>query len=71
MSFVKLLISEKSSEKPIGAFRSKQSLKGKKGKAFADKGYISKRLNVKLLREGVHLMTKVKKHEKPTPVSIR
>ena len=26
MSFVKLLISEKCSEKPIGAFRSKQSL---------------------------------------------
>ena len=45
-------------------------MKGKKGKAFADKGYISKRLNVKLLREGVHLMTKVKKNMKNQLLSL-
>ncbi|MCB9092691.1 MAG: IS982 family transposase [Halobacteriovoraceae bacterium] len=45
-------------------------MKDKKGRAFADKGYISKRLNIKLLRAGVHLMTKVKKNMKNQLMSL-
>ena len=45
-------------------------MKGKKGKAFADKGYISKKLIINLLKEGIHLMTKVKKNMKNQLLSL-
>jgi hypothetical protein len=36
-------------------------VKGIKRKAFADKGYISEKLSQKLMKNGIHLFTKIKK----------
>lgn len=41
-----------------------------KGKAFADRGYISKKLTQVLMRNGVHLFTKVKKKMKNCLMSL-
>lgn len=38
--------------------------KGMKGKAFADRGYISEKLSNDLMKNGIHLFTKVKKNMK-------
>lgn len=43
---------------------------GKKGKAFADRGYISKKLEKDLLTQNVHLMTKTKKNMKNRLVAL-
>jgi len=51
--------------KPVPAM-----MKGLKGKVFADKGYISKKLSVNLLKKGIHLMTKVKKTMKNQLLSL-
>ncbi len=39
-------------------------IKGMKGKAFADRGYISEKLTQILMKNDIHLFTKIKKNMK-------
>ncbi|WP_162180821.1 IS982 family transposase [Candidatus Protochlamydia amoebophila] len=41
-----------------------ETIQGVKGKAFADRGYISEKLTNTLMQKGIHLFTKVKKMKK-------
>lgn len=41
-----------------------EMVKGMQGKAFADRGYISEKLSATLMKNGVHLFTKVKRNMK-------
>jgi Transposase DDE domain len=45
-------------------------LKGLTGKLFGDKGYIGKKLAATLLRQGLALMTKVRKNMKALPMTL-
>ena len=45
-------------------------MNGKDGKLFGDRGYISSKLCLELLKRGVHLMTKVKKNMKNQLLSL-
>lgn len=45
-------------------------VKGMKGKAFADRGYISEKLTQTLMKDSIHLFTKVKKNMKNKLVSL-
>lgn len=45
-------------------------IKGMKGKVFADRGYLSEKLVDTLMKEGIHLFTKVKKNMKNKLMSL-
>ncbi len=45
-------------------------VKGLTGKLFSDKGYIGKKLANTLLRQGLALMTKVRKNMKSLPMTL-
>ena len=47
-----------------------EMVKGMQGKAFADRGYLSQKLTKTLIKEGIHLFTKVKKNMKNKLISL-